>query len=89
MNIEDIQPKLLTLLTEIAPDVEPASVDPLRNFRDQFDFDSMDTLHFAGAISEAFGIDIAESDYQRLANLQAAAQFVQSRLPATAQPQRA
>jgi acyl carrier protein len=86
MDINDIQTKLLALLTEIAPDVEPASVDPIRNFRDQFDFDSMDTLHFASAISAAFGIEIADSDYQRLASLRGAGDFVQSRMPMTAQP---
>ena len=86
MDIQPIQTRLLALLTEIAPDVEPAAVDPARNFRDQFDFDSMDTLHFASAISEAFGIAIAESEYQQLTKLDSAAEFVQHRLAATAKP---
>ncbi len=85
MELQDIRGKLLTLLTEIAPDVEPASVDPARNFRDQFDFDSMDTLHFATAISEAFQIPIAESDYQRLLSLRGAETFVQEVLAGTEQ----
>jgi acyl carrier protein len=85
MELQDIRGKLLTLLTDIAPDVEPASVDPARNFRDQFDFDSMDALHFASAISEAFQIQIAESDYQQLLSLRGAETFVQARLAGAAQ----
>ena len=85
MEPQNIRVKLLALLTDIAPDVEPASVDPARNFRDQFDFDSMDTLHFATAISDAFQIQIAESDYQRLLSLRGAETFVQEQLAVGAQ----
>ncbi len=80
METSEIRSKLLALLTAIAPDVEPGSVNPDRDLRDQFDFDSMDTLHFATAIAETFGIDVAQTDYARLANLRAAGEFVQSRL---------
>lgn len=79
MGPNEVRRKLLALLTDIAPDIDPSSVDPARNFRDQFDFDSMDALHFATAISEAFGIEIAESDYQRLSSLHGAETFVQER----------
>ena len=80
METSEIRNKLLALLIAIAPDVEPSSVDPDRDLRDQFDFDSMDTLHFATAISETFGIDIGQTDYPRLASLRAAGEFVQGRL---------
>ena len=79
MAANDTRDKLLALLCEIAPDITPENVDPDRNLRDQFDFDSMDALHFATAISESFGIDIAETDYPRLANLRDAEAFVQER----------
>lgn len=81
MPTEEIRSRLLAVLTTIAPDVEPQSVDPGRNFRDQFDFDSMDALHFVQAVSETFGIDIAEADYPKLASLGGAVAFVQARLP--------
>ncbi len=79
MELPEIRNELLKLLTAIAPDIEPASVDPDRDLRDQFDFDSMDALHFAAAISETFGIDIAQSDYPRLASLRAASEYVHSK----------
>jgi acyl carrier protein len=82
MDPTELRAKLLSLLTGVAPDIEPDGVDPERNLRDQFDFDSMDALHFATAVSETFGIEIAETDYPRLASLHGAAQFVQERLAA-------
>lgn len=84
MDINDIRTKLLALLRTVAPDVDTGSIDPERAFRDQFDFDSMDSLHFATAVSEAFGIDIPERDYSNLASLNAAAQFVLKHLPGPA-----
>jgi acyl carrier protein len=80
MELNEIQGKLLTLLTNVAPDIEPQAVEPDRDFRDQFDFDSMDALHFAAAVSEAFGIEIAETDYPKLSSLRGAGEFVRSRL---------
>lgn len=80
MDIKDIERKLLALLTAIAPDVDPASVDSAREFRDQFDFDSMDALHFATAISDEFKIEVAETDYRKLLSLRGAGEFVQSKL---------
>ena len=80
METKDINAKLLALLTAIAPDVDPASVDPKLEFRDQFDFDSMDALHFATAISDEFKSEIAETDYPQLLSLQGAGQFIQGKL---------
>jgi acyl carrier protein len=80
METSEIRSKLLALLTAIAPDVEPGSVNPDQDLRDQFDFDSMDTLHFATAISETFAIDVPQTDYARLASLRTAGEFVQAKL---------
>ncbi|MDE2263100.1 MAG: acyl carrier protein [Gammaproteobacteria bacterium] len=80
--MNEIRAKLLSLLTTVAPDIEPGTVDPARDLRDQFDFDSMDALHFATAVSEAFGVEVAQTDYPRLASLRAAGEFVAGRLAA-------
>lgn len=82
MEPDTLKAQLLSLLTSVAPDIEPQGIDPDRALRDQFDFDSMDTLHFAAAVSKAFGIDIAETEYARLASLHAAETFVRERLAA-------
>ena len=75
-----IPARVLTLLTNVAPDIDPAAVAPDRDLRDQFDFDSMDTLHFATEISREFGIDVPEKDYVRLASLKKACDYVQEKL---------
>ena len=82
MHTEDIRARLVELLTSVAPDIEPAQIDPLLELRDQFDFDSMDRLHFAAAISEAFHIDIPEEDYPQLGALQKACAYVAKKIPA-------
>lgn len=84
MQTTDLCARVLTLLTDVAPDIDPATVAPERNFRDQFDFDSMDTLHFAAAISREFGIDVAEADYGELASLTKACDYVRRKVPASA-----
>ena len=82
MDTNEIRVKLLSLLTAVAPDIEPETIDPARDLRDQFDFDSMDALHFATAVSAAFGIEVAQTDYPRLASLRGAGEFVAGRLAA-------
>ncbi|HEX9206945.1 MAG TPA: phosphopantetheine-binding protein, partial [Steroidobacteraceae bacterium] len=70
------------LLTEIAPDVDPAGVIPGVNFRDQFDFDSMDTLNFAIALHRELGVDVPEAEYSRLASLDSCVEYLATKLPA-------
>jgi acyl carrier protein len=69
MTREELAKRILDLLTEIAPDVEAATVIPGIDFRDQFDFDSMDTLNFAIALHRELGIEVPEADYAQLASL--------------------
>jgi acyl carrier protein len=70
MTREELAKRILDLLTGIAPDVEAASVIPGIDFRDQFDFDSMDTLNFAIALHEELGVEVPEANYAQLASLE-------------------
>jgi acyl carrier protein len=69
MDRAELARRVLSLVTEIAPDVDAATVIPGINFRDQFDFDSMDTLNFAIALHRELGVDVPEADYAQLASL--------------------
>jgi acyl carrier protein len=69
--------QILKLLTEVAPDVDANSVAPAVDFREQFDFDSMDTLHFAIALNKKFGIEIPEQDYRQLRSLDGCTAYVE------------
>jgi acyl carrier protein len=80
MNRDDLAKRILDLLTEIAPDVEASSVIPGIDFRDQFDFDSMDTLNFAIALHRELGVEVPETDYSQLASLDKCVGYLESRV---------
>jgi acyl carrier protein len=66
---QELRAALLELLTRVAPDIDPAAVRPDVEYRDQFDFDSMDLFHLAVAIHERFGVDVPENQYRELLSL--------------------
>jgi acyl carrier protein len=80
MTREELAKRILDLLTEIAPDVEAASVIPGIDFRDQFDFDSMDTLNFAIALHRELGVEVPEADYAQLASLDKCLAYLEARV---------
>ena len=80
MDRDTLARRVLDLVVEIAPDVDAASVIPALRFRDQFDFDSMDTLNLAIALHREFGIDVPEAEYSRLASLDACVDYLAAHL---------
>lgn len=77
MTEEQLKAIVLQMLGTIAPDVELDSVNPEIEFRDQFDFDSMDFLNFAIALHKEFKVDIPETDYARLGTLNGCIRYLQ------------
>jgi acyl carrier protein len=80
MNPNELARRVLGLVTEIAPDVDAATVMPGVDFRDQFDFDSMDTLNFAIALQRELGVDVPETDYSQLASLDKCVAYLSPRV---------
>ena len=80
MKREELAARLLALVTQIAPDVDPATVIPGIDFRDQFDFDSMDTLNFAIALHGELGVDVPEAEYSKLASLDKCVAYLADRV---------
>ena len=80
MKRDELAAKVLAMVTGIAPDVDAATVIPGVDFRDQFDFDSMDTLNFAIALSRELGVDVPEADYSKLASLDKCVAYLAARL---------
>lgn len=83
MSATSIEQQVLAVFLQVAPDVDPARLKCDVPFRDQFDFDSMDTLNFAIGLHKQFGIDVPETRYRELASLAKTVAFVAS---ATRQP---
>jgi acyl carrier protein len=69
MTKDEIRTLTLKVLTTVAPNIEPQSLDADVNFRDQFDFDSVDYLNFVLALGKEVGIEIPESDFPKLSSL--------------------
>lgn len=71
-----VRRQVLEALTRVAPELEPDTLDPQMNFRDQMDFDSMDFLNFVITLHKTFAIDIPETDYPKLFNLSGCVNYV-------------
>jgi acyl carrier protein len=80
MSDTDIRKVVQEELGNIAPEIDFASVDPTADLREAIDIDSMDFLNFVTAIHRRLGLDIPEVDYPKLATLQSAIAYIQSKL---------
>ena len=76
MTDDSIREAVLRNLTEIAPDMDPATLDPGIAFRDQFEFDSVDFLNFAVALEKDLGVKIPELDFPKLASLDGCVRYL-------------
>ena len=76
MTPEALRTVVIEALARIAPEIDPAQLDPGANLRDQLDLDSMDFLNFVVALHERLEVDIPEVDYPRLATLDSAAAYL-------------
>jgi acyl carrier protein len=73
---QDLRAIVISVLTDVAPDIDPAAVDPDADFVEQLDIDSMDFLNIIVAINERTGIEIPERDYPKLATLNDAVSYL-------------
>jgi acyl carrier protein len=69
---------VIAALTEVAPDVDPAAIDPDTDLADQLDIDSMDFLNVIVAINERTGIEVPERDYPKLSTLNDAVAYLEA-----------
>jgi acyl carrier protein len=76
VNATEAEAHVRAALYSVAPDLEGEPLDARARFRDQFDFDSMDFMHYALALHRRLGLDIPESHYPRLQSLAEAVAYV-------------
>jgi acyl carrier protein len=82
MREAEIRSVILEVLGRIAPEMKEIKLDPQRNFRDQFDFDSLDFLNFATALHEELKVDIPETAYPRLSSMNGCIAYLAPKLGA-------
>jgi len=67
---------ILSVLADIAPEVDADDVDPGVDLTDQLDLDSMDYLNWMLGINQETGIEIPERDYPKFLTLNGAVDYL-------------
>lgn len=81
MTPDDVRRIVLDEITKIAPEADPASIEPEVNLREQLDLDSMDFLNLAIALHRRLGVAIPEADYPKLATLGGCVAYLSAATP--------
>jgi len=66
---QDLRALVISVVCQVAPDVDPAAIDPDAGLAEQLDIDSMDFLNIVVEINARTGIEIPERDYPKLSTL--------------------
>jgi len=79
MTQDEIKTIVRQTLNRIAPELEDQAIDSNVNFRDQFEFDSVDFLNFAISLGEKMNINIPVIDYPKLSSLTGCITYFESK----------
>ena len=79
MSEERVRETIFDALHRIAPEVDPQTLDPGVDLREQADLDSMDFFNLLVAVSEALQVEIPEADAPRLTTLDGAVAYLAGR----------
>ena len=80
MTEAEIKAAICACLAPIAPEADPASLDPEANIRESLDIDSYDFLQFLIALSQKLGLEVPEADYAQLATMNGMLAYLGQRL---------
>jgi acyl carrier protein len=83
MTHDQIRASVFEVLAGIAPEAEPGAIADDVPLRDQVDIDSMDFLNLMIGLHDALGVDIAESDYARVATIGGLVRHIDGQLATT------
>jgi acyl carrier protein len=79
---DEIRGKVVEILAQVVPELDPRELRADAALRDQLDIDSMDFLNFAIGLHKAFGVEIPEADYRQLATLDGCVAYLVARIKA-------
>ena len=80
MTRADLEQAGTRALVSVAPEIEFLQLKSDVPLRDQIDIDSMDFLRFVMEIHTRLGVDVPEADYQQLASLDSAVNYLAGKL---------
>lgn len=78
MQTEKIKSEIISVLLEVAPEIDIGTLDPASNFRDQFEFDSIDFVELMLKLEARLGITIPQADYPKLSSLDGALRYLRT-----------
>ena len=82
MTKEELKAVVFEELGNIAPEAEPAEIDPEAELREELDIDSMDFLNLVIALHKRLGVEIPEADYVKLASINATVDYLAAKTAA-------
>ena len=80
MTRDQIRDVVLQSLRGVAPELDPATLQPAQELREQLEIDSFDFLNFIIALDKKLSVPIPESDYRRLGTLNDCVDYLAARL---------
>lgn len=80
MTEADIKKIIEAGLVKIAPEADFAEFSAGENIREELDIDSFDFLNFLIGLNEELGIEIPESDYEKLVSMNDLVAYLSERL---------
>ena len=81
----ELRDAVLSSLGQVAPEADPATLDPGPPIADQLEIDSMDFLDFMVALSERTGVEVPERDYAQLASVDGCVAYLAARTQSPAE----
>lgn len=80
MTEQELTQTILELLSRIAPEVDPTSVEHDEPLQRALDIDSFDFLNLLVAVRDKLGITVDESDYDKVGTIDDMVRFLLPRL---------
>ena len=79
MTEAEIKQLVHEVLSNIAPEVDVETIDPVRELRDQIDIDSVDFLNFVIGLHKELGIEIPDADVGKLTTIEGCIAYLMTR----------
>jgi acyl carrier protein len=86
MSETDLRKLVQEELSNIAPEIDIATVDPAADLREAIDIDSIDFLNLVTALHHRTGIEIPEIDYPKLVTLSGMVAYLEAKLKSAKTP---
>ena len=80
MTETEIREIIITGLSQIAPESDFEELSPTENIREELDIDSFDFLNFLIGLDDKLGVEIPESDYEKLISMNDLMGYLQERI---------